>query len=360
MQFYSVKIDRIVPETPSSSSFYLAVAPEDMHAFSYKAGQYLTVRFKIGEKEHRRSYSLSSAPGDPFLRIGVKRVDGGLISNYMHDKLQAGDTMEVAAPEGGFGVALKEEKRRNHYFFAAGSGITPVLSLIRHTLEFEPKSGVYLLYGSRTRGEIMYFEELEELAVHYQGQFERQYCLSREGNSWRRMFAKKEREDAFWTDKKGRISGRTIDHFLEGQPTHGLESHYYFCGPGDLIEKGVNHLEASGVDSKHLHAEYFSSPEEAVEGGSQGQAASLVAHLEGERIELALVPGKTILQQLIDAGYDPPYSCTSGACATCVAKVLDGKVSMDRCLALDDDEVKEGWVLTCQSRAETDRVEIKY
>ena len=365
MEFYALKVKEISPETADTINVELEVPNDLEDIFIYKQGQYVTLRRIFNGKELRRSYSMSSSPLDNRLVITVKKVQGGQMSTWLHDHLKAGDMLEVAKPEGRFYNKLDPNKRRNYYLFAAGSGITPLMSILKSVLETEPMSAVFLLYGSRSEEHIIFRDALDRLSERYEGQLFVEYVLSKphkdSSGGFLGLFKKTTHN---WQGKTGRIDHRHITQFLEENPAHVGEPDclYYICGPGNMADIVQAALLGRGIAPKQIHAERFINasnvPGDIAGAGSGG--AKLIAHLKGERIEITVPTGATILDALVREKYDPPYSCTSGACSSCMAKVVQGKVEMEVCYALDPDEVKAGFCLTCQSRPTTDVVEINY
>ena len=361
-EFHSLKVNNITRETGEASSIYFHLPDELKNNYRFKPGQYLTLKFLLNGIEVRRAYSICTSPLEQKFGVNVKRVNKGLVSNHINDNLNEGDTVEVMEPDGNFGLELVPERSRDLYFFASGSGITPIISIIKTALEEEPKSRCYLLYGNKNEESVIFDDEIKSLSDKYSGQFFVTHTLSqpkrKKEGGLKGMFS---RGKVTWTGLKGRIDAKKIDAFIESHPPQSKESHYFVCGPGAMIDTIIDHLENKGIDSAHLHSEHFISSAPA--GGgilSGGVKSDVKVHLAGTEISLEVPPEKTILDVLIDEKHDPPYSCTSGACSTCIAKLIKGEVKMDACYALDDDEVKSGYILVCQSRAVTDEVELTF
>ena len=360
-EFYNLSVSKIKRETQDASSIYFDVPTELQEQFKYAAGQYLTLKFDINGEEVRRAYSICTAPSDSSLAVNVKRVNKGLVSNFINDNLKEGDKVEVMVPDGKFTIEFDHSKKRAFYFFASGSGITPIISLISEALEQEPKTSCYLLYGNRNEDCIIFKDRLKELSDKFSGQFYMENTLSRpiktKAGGIKGLFSKGKES---WTGMKGRVDNKRIDQFFEKFPVSKDEAHFFVCGPGAMIDTVTHYLELQDIASNRIHSERFLSTTAPVLVNSQAVESTVKVHLAGKEHQVNVTKDKTILDVLIDEGYDPPYSCTSGACSTCIAKLIDGKVEMDACYALDDDEVKEGFILVCQSRAVTPNVELTF
>ena len=367
MEFFQLKIKQRNPETSDTVTLEFDVPEELSDKFAYKQGQFITLRTHLDGHELRRSYSMSSSPLEKKLAVTVKKVEGGKVSSWLHDSVKAGDTLEISPPEGRFYTELKPDKRRTYYMIGSGSGITPLMSIIRTALETEPMSAIFLLYGNRNEESIIFRDELDRLSERYVGQLHVEYVLSqpkKEGGAG--LFSIFKKSSSNWQGKTGRISNKTVNNFLDEQLERGPEHDcfYFICGPGTMTDDVKATIIGRGVAAKQVNAEHFVNanhiPGEFADSPSGGGEKRAIIHLKGERIELPIPAGATILDVLVKEKYDPPYSCTAGACSTCMAKLVSGKVTMEACYALDDDEVKSGYILTCQSRLETDVVEITY
>lgn len=366
MDFYKLRIKSVKPETADTVTLELDITSELAPLFQYKQGQYITIRHEADGHELRRSYSMSSSPTEGRLAVTVKKVSGGAVSTWLHDQLKEGDTVDVAAPQGRFYNDLNPEKRRTYYLFGAGSGITPLMSIARTVLESEPMSAIFLLYGSRNEEQIIFRDELDRLSERYAGQLHVEHVLSqpKKESSGGGLFGIFKKTTTNWKGKTGRIGGRTVTNFMDENMPHGPETDcvYFICGPGDMTETVKTTLLGRGIAAKQIHTEHFvNSNHVAGEFDASGPVGKkVIVHLKGNTIELPVPEGATILDVLVKEKLDPPYSCTAGACSTCMAKVISGKVRMDACYALDDEEVKAGYILTCQSHPETPVVELSY
>lgn len=360
--FFTLSVGKVVNETQDSVTVYFDIPDQLKETFQFEAGQYLTLKFKE-KNDERRAYSICTGPQESQIGVTVKRVRKGKISNHINDSVKVGTSIEVMPPQGKFVVQANGDVRRQHVFIAAGSGITPVMSMIKTLLEHEGKSHISLLYGNRNEKCIIFKNALDTMAEDHKGQLSVVHTLSqpikkKEGGIG--GFFKKAKMD--WTGKVGRINGQMVDE-IKADFQDNIETHYYICGPGNMIDVVENYLQKSSVEKDNIHTERFTTGSftDASKSSASVEGGSLVkVKLSGKMHEVNIVDNTNILDALINAKHDPPYSCTSGACSTCMAKVVNGEVSMDACYALDEDEVAEGFILTCQAHPVTPEVEIDF
>lgn len=359
--FYALSVSSIQRETPEAVTVSFEIPQDLQAAFAYQAGQYLTLKFQLNGQEVRRSYSMSSAPQDPQLAVTVKQVKKGLVSTHINTQLQVGAAVEVMPPDGRFVVNPDPDQRKSYYLIGAGSGITPLMSILRTLLEEEPQSTIHLLYGNRNEDSIIFKDQLAGLEQKYAGQLTVTHILSQpkreKGKGLGGWFSK---GAVNWDGLTGRITTGVINRFLEDHPQHHKTAEYYLCGPAGLITTAEQALLARGVAAQHVHAEYFSTPETAGVSVVGVEGAMVRVHLNGKQHELTVPAKQTILDALLAQKIDPPYSCTSGACSSCMAKVISGSVKMEACYALDEEEVAKGYILTCQAHPTSAELEISY
>lgn len=360
--FHSLRISSRVHETADTITLYFEIPASLSEMFRYTAGQYLNLRFLIKGQEYRRAYSLCTSPSENAWGVTIKMVDNGVVSAYILNNCREGDLVDVMPPEGLFTLTPDPERRRVYYMFAAGSGITPLMSQMRTLLEEEPLCTIHLYYGNRDQNSIIFKEWLDQAVTRYNGQLTVDHILSRpqKAGFLSGVFGKR---GPLWLGETGRLDSGKVREFLERYPHYGLPAVYHICGPGDMIETVRAALLDNEVIADDIHTEYFTPTSVdqqpgTTPGQSQG-AFTLVAHLRGQRIE-TVIREKTIIETLQDAGYDPPYSCTSGTCATCMAKVISGQIEMEQCYALSDKEIADGYVLTCQAHPVGGDVEVTY
>ncbi len=359
--FHTLRIAEKFRETPDAVSLVFDLPQELKKEFVFRAGQYITLKKAISNEEVRRSYSICASPKENILKINVKKVKGGRMSTWIVDSAEVGDTLEISIPEGNFVMDFDSSKRRNHYFITAGSGITPVMSLLKDGLEHEPMSSFVLLYGNKTEEHIIFKNELHALRDQFGEQFKLFFTLSQYRKFSGKLLGLLGKKYEEWKGWIGRIDGGKVQAVLEESPLHKIENHFYLCGPGEMITSAKAYLKAQSIPGLKIHKEYFTNPDQP-DTQSQGSQATKLSYknLHGENGEIDVPANKTLLDALMDAGVDPPYSCMNGVCSSCVAKLDKGKVKMDTCLALEDDEIEAGYILTCQSHALTDEIELHY
>jgi|TARA_R110002020_G_scaffold474772_3_gene707309 ring-1,2-phenylacetyl-CoA epoxidase subunit PaaE len=352
--FHNLSVKDIYKETDDCSVITFNVPSELETEFKFRQGQHLTLKADINGEDVRRSYSLCSGPVDGEWKVAVKKILGGKFSSFVNDSLQAGDTLEVMAPSGTFGVEVSPEKAKNYLFFAAGSGITPVLSMVKAHLASEPNSTCKLFYVNKTAKSIIFKEELEQLRNQYFGRFEIYYFLTKE----RRDI---ELFNGRFDDEKMAVLSKT---FIDIPDTDEV----FLCGPEKMVEFVSNYLVEAGLPKDLIHFELF------VKGLSDEDIArqERLAKQNVEGTEVVIVDGgkefeftmtkeyDNILDAALGAGADLPFACKGGVCSTCKCEVLEGAIEMKINYALDDKEVSQNLVLSCQAVPTTDRVKVDF
>ncbi len=361
MNFYKIKVDKIIKETEDAVSLGFTI-PSDHPLHQFVPGQYLTLKYYLKGEQFLRCYSISSVPNDTYLQITVKKTKHGFISREIVNKTKIGDEFEFGDPHGKFKIPDNKNSRRTHCFFAAGSGITPIFSMIKFLLEEEPMSNVVLLYSNKKESDIIFYHELIQIEEKYSGQIKIFFTLT--GKRKSSLFSFLRPPLPKWKGWQGRIETSMIQKLLEEIKGFNKDKEFYLCGPGNFIQRIEQHLLHLQIDFHNIHKEYFNIKTEKNETEVMQESNYVSSHLKfklnGKVAETKTHKGELILDALIRSGYQPPYSCSSGACASCIAKLQLGEVKMDSDLALEKSEIEEGYILTCQARCTSDHVEIEY
>ena len=351
IHFKEVRVDQILRETPQAVSIILDISDSDP-AYKFFAGQHLGFRITMNGEEVRRTYSLSSAPYEQFHKVTVKEVEGGIFSTFANQKLKSGDIVEITPPEGSFYLKPEPGLARNYLAFAAGSGITPVISIIKTALKEEPDSTFTLFYGNQSGNTIIFKEELEALKNLYMDRFQLNHILSRE------------RTDAPLFH--GRITAKKCELIFKAMLQRQQFDRVFLCGPSEMIFELRDCLPNYGIDPEQIKFELFTPPGESGSGASrkvqhnQRESCTLKLRLDGNIHKLEVSYNDSILDSAIDRGIDLPYSCKGGVCSTCRAKLLEGQVEMETNYALEKDELAQGYILTCQSFPNAKLIQVDY
>ena len=353
VHFYPLRVAEIVPETAEANSIRFHVPPELRDAFRFKAGQHLTLKAEIGGEEVRRNYSLCTAPDERDWLVTVKRIAGGIFSNWVGDILKPGDTVDVMPPHGSFTTDFDADASRHLVAFAGGSGITPIMSLIRTTLAKEPGSRFTLFYGNRDSSSVIFLDALAELKDRHMGRLELFHFLAEEEGDVP-LF-------------NGMLDRQRCDEAIDllVRDPKAVDG-WFICGPGPMMDAAENALLDRGVERDRIHIERFTADRpsaalaaEMAELQTRAAGVTMAVTLDGRtrRVEFAQ---ENILDSARAAGLPAPFACKAGVCATCRAKLTAGKVEMASRYGLTDEEIEAGYILTCQSVPATDDVAVNY
>lgn len=349
-RFHPLRIDEIRRECADAFSLRFEVPESLLRDYVFVQGQHLSVRAHIDGEEVRRSYSICSGVDDGELRVAIREVPGGKFSTWAARALSVGDRLDVMTPDGRFHTPLDPAHEKHYVAFAAGSGITPVLSLLRTTLRREPRSRFTLVYGNRQAASAMFLEDLEDLKDRYLQRFVLHTVFSRESQDIPLFH--------------GRVDGEKVRAFLDTLiPLAGIDD-VFVCGPGEMIDSVEHELLAAGLAPAKIHVERFGVPTGAtpnVSAPEDAPQATIDVELDGVRREIPFrSTDASVLDAALRAGLDLPYSCKGGMCCTCRAKLLDGKVRMAKNYSLDPADVEAGFILTCQAHPLTERLTVSF
>ncbi|MFW9594922.1 MAG: 1,2-phenylacetyl-CoA epoxidase subunit PaaE [Macromonas sp.] len=356
-RFHELKVKRVSPEAAGAVAITFDIPADLREAFTFEPGQFLTLRADINGQDVRRNYSISSPRSrlakQGEVEVGIRPVEGGLFSNWAATQVKAGDTMKVMTPDGRF--VVKKQRALHRVGFAGGSGITPILSIAATTLEEQPESKFTLVYGNRNMATVMFNEALQDLKDRYAARFTMVHVLSSQAQEVDLL--------------QGLVDSAKVRAIVDALlPVKSMDE-VFICGPEPMMDAAENTLLELGVPRERVYTERFtaSTPAAApaavaaaVKAAPSTKTIQLVVVLDGKQHEMAMAPGEHVLDVALDAGLDLPYSCKAGVCCTCRAKVVQGSATMDKNYTLEADEVKQGFVLTCQACAATDKLVVSF
>ena len=351
-RFHRLAVNDLRREASDAVSMTFAI-PKDLQGdYSFAPGQYLTLRTTMDGEEIRRSYSICSGPDDGELRIAVKKVDGGAFSGWAADELKAGDELDVMTPTGRFGITHAPDQARVYVGFAAGSGITPILSIVKGVLAREPNSRFFLFYGNRSTESMLFREALEELKDRFMQRLSVFHVISGEEQDIPIL--------------QGRLDGHKVRVLLRSLVPAASVDHVFICGPTGMSETVEATCREIGIADERIHVERFVSefggkprPKAMVAAGAPPKAMAALV-IDGKRREVPVADGESILDAALRAGMDLPFACKGGMCSTCRAKLVEGDAKMDLNYSLEPWELKAGFILTCQAKPCSEKVVVDY
>ena len=346
LHFHPLRVSKIERNTLQAVTITFDVPENLREIFIHEAGQHITIKKKFDGRDIRRSYSICTSPGEGTLSVGIKEIPDGIFSRYANRSLREGDILEVHPPEGHFTFTPDASRSRAVAAFAAGSGITPVISILKTLLEEEPQSKFVLVYGNRSTADTMFLREITELIATYPERLTVYFTYSRA-----------EEENALF----GRIEHATVNYIIKNKQKDTVFDAFYLCGPEEMITTVSETLKENGIEEDKINFELFvsSKEEEKLDENLEGKSRVKVI-VDDEEFEFTMPRSEKVLDAALRNDIDAPYSCQGGVCSSCLARVTEGKVKMVKNQILTDAEIAEGLVLTCQSHPVTPTLSIDY
>lgn len=355
IKLHPLKVAKIIRLNKDAAAIYFNIPQDLKDVFKYIHGQHISLQININGEKYRREYSLCSSPyyENDFV-IASKKIGNGVVSNYLYNDLKPGDILEVYPPTGKFFTQLNPSNEKIYFLIGGGSGITPLFSILKSVLHEEQNSKVILYYGSSDEEGIIFKDELIKLQQNNLDRFKLYFTLIESNENWKGL--------------KGLINKNDLINIINENSTDKKNpSEYFICGPAEMMEMVKECLLEKKIDIKNIHIEYFTAPvhheefiPETEEEIDETKERDVKIILDGSEYDVTVRPGVSVLESAIKADLDPPFSCKSGICTTCRAKLYSGKVKMDEREGLSDSEIEDGYILTCQSHPLTDEVKLEY
>lgn len=349
-RFHSLTVKEVTRETADCVSIAFQIPAHLSNEFTYLQGQYITFKLNVGGQEIRRSYSVCSSPlTDADIRVAVKKVKEGKGSTFLNEHVKAGDVLEVMTPMGNFNTPMHASNKKEYILFAGGSGITPMMSIIKSVLKAEPQSNIQLFYGNENQTSVIFKQQLDILEQEAAGKLKVHHILNQAEANQIEIY-------------KGIMTTEKVAALMHTFVKVNHNTEIFICGPTPMMQNVEQTLQSLNVPKAQVHLEYFTAPVDTttIAEPSGAKKASLTIILDGDEVVTELLPDESILEAALRINLDAPYACQGGSCCTCRALLVEGKVEMKVNYALLDAEVKQGFILTCQSHALTDTIVVDY